>query len=196
LDAQILGGPVLNPANGHVYCILQPNTWTGSEAQAVALGGHLATSRSAAENQWVLNTFGAWTGTNLLWIGLNDIGSNGTFYWVSGETASYLASPTRRLGSWRIGYGLPWDRHRRQGACSRTAHRRRPPLLPRQPALISLRLWLLGVGCWMFQVRCRLYTVVHTDGAISPRSLGEDVLPKRGAGFQFCCIADIHVQCR
>ena len=35
----ILLGPVTNPANGHSYYLLTQNTWTASEAEAVALGG-------------------------------------------------------------------------------------------------------------------------------------------------------------
>ena len=43
LSAQVVAGPIVNPANGHAYFLLAPNTWTSSESQAVALGGHLAT---------------------------------------------------------------------------------------------------------------------------------------------------------
>ncbi len=55
--AGILSGPVLNPANGHIYYLLSQNTWSNAEAEAVSLGGHLATIRNAAENQWVYSTF-------------------------------------------------------------------------------------------------------------------------------------------
>jgi len=49
--ASILTGPVVNPANGHVYYLLSQNTWSNAEAEAVALGGHLATIRNAAEDR-------------------------------------------------------------------------------------------------------------------------------------------------
>jgi len=66
----ILAGPVMNPGNGHVYYLLSQNTWSNSEAEAVRLGGHLATIRNAAEDRWVFSTFAAWGGA--LWIGLTD----------------------------------------------------------------------------------------------------------------------------
>ena len=53
----IIAGPIVNPANGHSYYFLSQNTWTGAEAEAVTLGGHLVTINNAAENQWVDDTF-------------------------------------------------------------------------------------------------------------------------------------------
>ena len=83
-------GPVTNSANGHVYYLLSSSTWTEAEAKAVALGGHLATINDAAEQVWVFNTFGISGGTtNHLWIGLTDQAVEGSFVWISGETASY-----------------------------------------------------------------------------------------------------------
>ena len=37
--ADIIVGPITNPANGHDYYLLTPNNWTASEAEAEALGG-------------------------------------------------------------------------------------------------------------------------------------------------------------
>ncbi len=51
--AGILAGPVINPANGHSYYLLSQNTWSYAEAEAVSLGGHLATIRNAEEDRWV-----------------------------------------------------------------------------------------------------------------------------------------------
>ena len=64
--ASILTGPVVNPANRHVYYLLSQNTWSNAEAEAVALRGHLATIRNAAEDRWVYSRFGAYGGA--LWI--------------------------------------------------------------------------------------------------------------------------------
>ena len=36
----VLAGPITNSANGHVYYLLNSNTWTASEAKAFKLGGH------------------------------------------------------------------------------------------------------------------------------------------------------------
>jgi hypothetical protein len=88
--AEILAGPMTNPGNGHAYYLLSEDTWQASEAQAVALGGHLATIRNDTEQSWVFETFGAWGGKNRsLWIGLNDAAKEGHFTWSSGELTSY-----------------------------------------------------------------------------------------------------------
>jgi alpha-tubulin suppressor-like RCC1 family protein len=96
--AAILAGPISNPANGHCYYLLQTNTWTGAEASAVALGGHLVTINDAAEQTWVYNTFATYGGTNrnALWLGYYDPSrdTNGlahvtNFVWASGEPVTY-----------------------------------------------------------------------------------------------------------
>jgi Lectin C-type domain len=87
-------GPFVNPANGHTYYRLTPSTWTAAEDEAVKLGGHLVTINDAEENKWVSDIFGdpkQWG----LWIGLNDVVSEGQFVWSSGEIAGYRNwSPT------------------------------------------------------------------------------------------------------
>jgi hypothetical protein len=84
----------VNPENGHTYYLLAQDTWTASEAEAVALGGHLATVRSQAEEDWIFGTFATYGGVfrNLL-IGLTSGSADGkdpaNFYWVSGESSAY-----------------------------------------------------------------------------------------------------------
>jgi hypothetical protein len=86
----ILTGPIVNPANGHSYFLLESSSWPDAQAQAVQMGGNLATIRSAAENQWVYDAFAAYGGVQrFLWIGLNDRAQEGTFVWASGENAPY-----------------------------------------------------------------------------------------------------------
>ena len=88
--AGIEAGPFTNSANGHIYFLLTSDTWTNSEAEAVALGGHLVTINDVAENQWVVNTFANYGGiARPLWIGLTDRDSEGSFEWVSGEPFNY-----------------------------------------------------------------------------------------------------------
>src|SRR5262245_36123374 len=72
--------PIVNPANGHTYIFITTGRWTDAEAQAVALGGHLATIRSKEEEDWIYNIFGYYghPGRNL-WIGLNDAQTPGQF---------------------------------------------------------------------------------------------------------------------
>ena len=83
-----------NSANGHVYYLLQSSDWTNAENAAVSLGGHLATIRSQAEQDWVWNQWGSFGN---LWIGLYDPNSGdgggaqhaADFIWSSGETNGY-----------------------------------------------------------------------------------------------------------
>jgi len=95
----VILGPIVNPGNGYAYYLLSPNTWTASEAEAVALGGTLATVNGASENTWILNTFGPTLGNSgaNIWIGFNDPTLNdGTgaqhaadFVWASGQPVVY-----------------------------------------------------------------------------------------------------------
>jgi len=87
-NATILDGPIVNPANGHQYILLGQASWTASEAEAVTLGGHLATVNDAAEDLWLYQTFAVPEERNL-WIGLNDNAVEGTFVWVDGDLSPY-----------------------------------------------------------------------------------------------------------
>ena len=110
LAAQV-GTWVQNPANGHYYGLTTQMSWTDAEALAVQIGGHLATIRSAAENDWLATTFAI--GTECHWIGLNDAASEGHFVWSSGEPVTYTnwhpGEPTNGNGieDW-CHLGLPW----------------------------------------------------------------------------------------
>src|SRR5262245_31535662 len=89
--ATILTGPIVNPDNGHSYFLLDQNSWTGSEAEAVTLGGHLATINDATENHFVFTTFAAFGSVNRpLWIGFTDQEVEGTYQWISGEPVTYV----------------------------------------------------------------------------------------------------------
>lgn len=90
LSAAVISGPIVSPINGHSYYLLTQNTWTGSEAEAEFLGGHLATVRSDAESQWIYSTLSSFGDiARHLWIGLNDVSLEGRFVWVSGESVGY-----------------------------------------------------------------------------------------------------------
>jgi hypothetical protein len=84
----VLLGPIVNLVSGHSYLLLSANTWTASEAEAVALGGHLATVNDVAENGWIAATFPE--PYYYLWIGLNDAAVEGQFVWSSGQPVTYL----------------------------------------------------------------------------------------------------------
>jgi hypothetical protein len=72
---------------GHKYYWLSRNTWSNAEAEAVSLGGHLATIRNPAEDSWVYSTFCKYGGA--LWIGLTDCQKAFQFAWTSGEPVTY-----------------------------------------------------------------------------------------------------------
>jgi hypothetical protein len=70
------------------YALSTTNTtWTAVLAEAQAAGGSLASVGSAAENAFILATF--MPGQSRLWIGLNDIASEGTFVWSNGDAVTY-----------------------------------------------------------------------------------------------------------
>ena len=87
MHAAILEGPITNPSNGHAYYLLDLNTWTNSELEAVSLGGHLVTINDAAEQSWIVETFGS--ADRSIWIGFTDAGTEGVWRWVSGQPATY-----------------------------------------------------------------------------------------------------------
>ena len=72
--------------NGNTYYLLSQQTWGSAEAEANSLGGHLVTINDAAENAWVTSQ---WSAGRHLWIGLNDIATEGTYVWSSGEAVTY-----------------------------------------------------------------------------------------------------------
>lgn len=90
VQAGVLAGPITNPANGHVYYLLTQNTWTASQAEAMQLGGNLATINDEAENHWVYTNFGSFGSVARgLWIGFTDANHEGTFEWVDGASSTY-----------------------------------------------------------------------------------------------------------
>jgi hypothetical protein len=76
---------VTSPINGNRYALTPPMTWTDTEALAVLEGGHLATVRSQAEQNWLVQTFG----TDNLWLGYTDEAVEGQWTWSSGESTTY-----------------------------------------------------------------------------------------------------------
>lgn len=92
--AGVIVGPIVFPENGDTYYLLSQDTWTNSEAEAVALGGTLATVTNDAENSFLSTTFG---NDRNLWIGLYDPSQDSlsgeahaaNFVWASGDTSTY-----------------------------------------------------------------------------------------------------------
>jgi hypothetical protein len=88
--AEIIAGPITNPANGHDYYLLTQNTWTASEAEAENLGGTLAIVRNDGEQKWIYSSFGFYGGgLRNLWIGLHRKNPGGAFVWVNDSPVDY-----------------------------------------------------------------------------------------------------------
>src|SRR5881397_4432824 len=78
--------------NGHTYYLISQNTHDGAAAEALSLGGYLATINDQGEqdflwNSWK-NSLGAGEG---LWIGLERSGHHGQniFVWMNGEPVNF-----------------------------------------------------------------------------------------------------------
>lgn len=85
-----LSSEIINPDNGYTYLLLSQGDWTDSEAEAVALGGTLATIGSQAEEDWVYDIFSLYGNQRHdLWIGLNDVGQPFDFVWANGAAVTY-----------------------------------------------------------------------------------------------------------
>ena len=85
-----LSPAIINPKNGHTYLLLSQGNWTDSEAEAVALVGHLATIRNQAEEDFVSDFFTFYGGQRHgLWIGLHEVGSSNRFIWVTRNPVRY-----------------------------------------------------------------------------------------------------------
>ncbi|MBN1604604.1 MAG: hypothetical protein JW915_23550, partial [Chitinispirillaceae bacterium] len=83
-------GPVYyNPDTGHLYGVVSSGTsgsWQNAEDNAVLNGGHLVTINDASEEAWLRQVFG---NSGRYWIGLTDNVTEGSWEWISGETATY-----------------------------------------------------------------------------------------------------------
>ncbi len=79
--------------NGHWYEVTANGmAWDKAEAQAVSMGGHLASITNQAEQDFINNTFlrdiNGYAQV-IYWIGLTDEVQEGDFRWVTSEALSY-----------------------------------------------------------------------------------------------------------
>ena len=82
---------ILSPyLDGSLTFIAEPRlNWTAAEAHCIALGGHLASAHSMAENAILASL----CGDEECWIGYNDIEEEGTWVFVDGSPANFSAFP-------------------------------------------------------------------------------------------------------
>jgi hypothetical protein len=88
----VLAGPFINPTDGHTFFLLQASSWPDAEADAVALGGHLTTIESAAENAWIVANVLGFDGDAVFrrgWIGLQRDGIGQFSTWADGQGVTY-----------------------------------------------------------------------------------------------------------
>ena len=88
LSAVSVGGPFYF-ADSVYYLTTKGASWTDSEAEAVSLGGHLATVNSQAEEDFIRQIIVA-SVNNEVWLGLNNYRDNNVWEWTSGQTVTYL----------------------------------------------------------------------------------------------------------
>jgi hypothetical protein len=84
----IVQGPVVYPATGSRFYVVQAADWNQARAFARARGGDLATVNDAAENEWIRANLTV-NNTRKLFIGLNDAETEGSFRWSDGSTSAY-----------------------------------------------------------------------------------------------------------
>jgi hypothetical protein len=89
--AEIIAGPITNPANGHDYYLLAPESWPAAEAEAENLGGTLAIIKNDAEQKWIFANFGRdGDKERSLWLGLRRQWQGGPFIWMDGSKVDYV----------------------------------------------------------------------------------------------------------
>ena len=84
--SRITETPTQSHFNGHTYLYYSsPVTWYFAKEYCESLGGHLITITSEQENQLAKQI----TDNNNVWLGATDAGSEGTWYWITGESFEY-----------------------------------------------------------------------------------------------------------
>ncbi len=70
---------------GHAYKKIKCENWEDARAQAAAEGAYLVTINDEAEQKWLQAVFG----NQPIWIGLNDVATEGKWQWDNGEPVTY-----------------------------------------------------------------------------------------------------------
>ena len=84
-------GGYVHEYDGHYYMLTSgPMDWIQAETEAEALGGYLVTINSQEENDFLQRVYfsGPERETGY-WTGMNDVASEGTWVWASGEPVTY-----------------------------------------------------------------------------------------------------------
>ncbi|MEM9089812.1 MAG: DUF4347 domain-containing protein, partial [Cyanobacteria bacterium P01_F01_bin.53] len=96
---------ILPTYNGKNYQLTTgAKSWKEAQAEAISLGGSLVTINSAAEQQWLRDTFG---NSERLWIGLTDKATEGQFQWANGEAVTYTNWAPGEPNDYKFGGAFP-----------------------------------------------------------------------------------------
>jgi hypothetical protein len=89
--AELVQWRVEDGGNGHWYGLtVSVGSWDSAEAEAIALGGHLASITSSAENIFVSTLATSSGSTFASWLGLRRTNSGSPWYWSDGSATSYF----------------------------------------------------------------------------------------------------------
>ena len=94
---------------GKWYGLIDYATGAEAEAEAVSLGGHLATINNLHTHEFLWDYWKDDIGDGFgLWIGLNDVGSEGTHEWFDGQPVSFTywawGEPNNGFGDYEEDY--------------------------------------------------------------------------------------------
>lgn len=81
---------VICPWNGHRYAAIRSGSWNAVRLEAQTNGLPLVTIDDAMENRWLADRFVTWFSGGA-WIGLNDLGAEGTWRWTSEAPVTFTA---------------------------------------------------------------------------------------------------------
>jgi len=116
-QAQIVAGPISNPANGHHYFVIRIANYQDYSLAAQNIGGYPVVINNATENTWIHQNLMPLVPTTFdyAYIGLTDEGIEGDWRWVAGVTDTFTnwnagepnngnnedyATMRRMLGNW------------------------------------------------------------------------------------------------
>ncbi|MSQ02302.1 MAG: hypothetical protein EXR71_10505 [Myxococcales bacterium] len=75
-------------SNTYMFCTTG-SYWAAASSSCAAVGYHLATMGDAAENSWVTGQANTYITGSDPWIGFNDVASEGSWVWETGESVAY-----------------------------------------------------------------------------------------------------------
>jgi hypothetical protein len=88
---------MFSSATSDYYLSERADTWTGTEAAAIAFGGHLVAINDATEQAQLTAYFGS---SQRLWIGLSDAANEGVFTWSNGDALNYTNWAAGEPNNW------------------------------------------------------------------------------------------------